>query len=417
MELSTLVTDLKSFTISTQAIVWISLTGCALVLIASYAFYKKIKKRIKDLEALGLAKEKVLYIKNQADGSLNKKVIKRILKLSIKAKTITFTTYNPSFGLQDFENLKDKFETIYNIKIDGFSSEKAFWFWQQKKIIIHYNSFITYSIKEIPQISKDEMFCGVNSKNEPCTLDTVGDYENTVIILGPKNSGKSILTRTILYSFFKDFRNNHKFILVDFKLGNDYFDLLKNFNGELINPSTIKGLNRIIEILEENKKSFEAFLNKIADKKIQLKHFNLAHLHGLKQPQKYFFVFDECKQYLADLKEIKVSKESSEIEIEEYEKYLLKKKLAVLIDNFTDTQRLSGSVMILASQDSRSTAYSFNFTNFKTMFLGQQNKAQSMALTGSSIAEDKDLKQGKFIAIANGKIEKIQTPLFLKIED
>lgn len=390
--------------------------GAFLGLLLLFYIIKSKSLKLKELEALGLAKEKISFVKDKENPNLKKQILKREIKIKKSSTRIVFYKYNPAFGLEDFEGIKDKLETIYNIKIDHISKRKSF-FWQQTKIIIHFNSLKTYTIDKVPKIKKGEFFAGFNSLKESCILDTVGDYENTVMILGQKGSGKSVLARTIIYSFFETFKQQeHKLIVCDYKGGSDFFDLAKKYDAEIINPSKTSGLKRIVEVLEENKKNFEIFTQQLEDQKISLKHFDEAQKKGLRQPQKFFFVFDEAKQYLANIKEIKLSKDPTDEEKEEFEKYKFKKRLSLLIDNFTDTQRVSGSILIILSQDSRSGEYAFSFTNFKTMFISQQNKAQSLALTGSSTAEDKDLKKGKFIAIANGKIEKIQTPNFLELK-
>lgn len=379
-------------------------------------YWRIISKR-NELESLGLASEKVIFIKDIANPALKRQVIKRELKVHKNKNSIVFYKYNSNYGLEDFNNIKDKLETIYNIKIDTITKEKPFLFWNQAIIKIHFNSFKTYSIEELPKLKRGEMFAGFNVLNEPCILDTINDFENLIIILGGKGSGKSILLRTLIYSFLNSFTTQeHKFVLVDFKAGNDFHDLLEEFNGELINPTKISGLKRIVEILEINKRDFEQFSDVISQKKLGITHFDKSKEFGLSAPQKYFFVFDEAKQYLSETKEVKLSKEPSDDELEEFEKYKLKKRLASLVNNFSDTNRLSGSVMTISTQDSRSTSYSFAFHNFKTMFLGQQNQVQSQALTGTNIATDKDLRFGKFIAIANGTVQKIQTPLFIELK-
>ena len=397
------------------AIVGVALLGLLLL----FRFIKVQRLKLKELEALGLAKEKTQFIRDKENPNLKKQVVKRTLKIKKTKSKITFFEYNPAFGLADFEGLKDRLETIYNIKIDYISKEKPpfFLFWKQTKIVIHFNSLKPYLIDKVPKLKKGEIFAGFNSIKEPCILDTIEDCENTLLILGQKGSGKSVLARSIIYSFFEAYqKQEHELLIVDYKGGNDFYDLAEKYKATIINPSTIEGLKKIVGFFETNKREFEKFARELETQKISLKHFDLAKTKGLNQPRKYFFVMDEAKQYLANVKEPKVSKDPTDDEREELEKFKLKKRLSLLIDNFTDTQRVSGSVLLILSQDSRSGEYLFNFTNFKTMFISQQNKAQSIALTGSNIAEDKDLKKGKFIAIANGKIEKIQSPNFLELK-
>jgi hypothetical protein len=76
----------------------------------------------------------------------------------------------------------------------------------------------------------------------------------------------------------------------------------------------------------------------------------------------------------------------------------------------TELYRVSGTVIIGSTQDSRSTTYQFDFTNFKELLISKQNQTQSVALTGcSKMATDKTLTNGQFIYISES-IKKIKMP-------
>lgn len=395
--------------------------GICLLLFFTASVFRKIKYHYKELRELGFFQESKKTF-SDPKGVIREKTVKAKIKVYWKGNKLIFSKYNLSFSKKDFEARKENLEHLFSKKIEEISTEKPFLFWQQKRIILHTEAFKdVLPFSECPKLKVGQIWLGKDGLSRDVVIDTIKDFQSTLLIVSHKGSGKSVLIRTIVKSFFKSLKETgrleeYQLIFIDAKM-TDFLDLIEEYQAKTFNPVFSEELKECVDFLSENKTRVDEYRRYLQTEKISLRHWDEAKgLDISEPPKKLLIVIDEAKQFLAVRESLKITKDSSEDEKALKERYDLEKKLAFLINNIAEIQRPTGNILLISSQDSRATTYAFDFTNFKTMILGQQNQAQSHALTGSNIAEDKTLRNGKFIFVGDGEVKKIQAPLCLPEE-
>lgn len=399
------------------------LIGATLLIFYIRKIYLSKKYHLKELKALGFYQENTKEIKNEKTGLKDKRVSSSI-KVYWSKNLLVFKKYNRAFGVADFEAKKDNLETLFNTKIELITFESQF-FSSQPKIILHTEAFPkSFLLSERPKLKVGQLFLGIDALKKFVILEAIKDFENTLLCLAPKGSGKSILLNGITISFFETLEEHNKLseyeLIVCDNKGTDFIEVVERFKGSYYQPFNLKDLRELVEKLKHHKEQIEATLIYLRKNKISPRHWD--ELRGMNLditiPKKIYLLMDEFKAYFGSGKSIpKLSKEPTQDELDRKEKYDLTQELGHLTDFLAEQCRSTGAILICASQSFNKGDYDFpSFTNFPIMVLGQANQQQSIQLIGDTSLNDNSLTRGKFVIRDEIGTRRFLAPLSIEIK-
>lgn len=400
-----------------------SAVGILLLILFGLKFYRHRKYHLKDLRALGFYRDEIKDVKNEKTG-LRERRISSSIKVFWKNNKLIFSKYNRAFGLTDFERLKPNLETLFNKKIELISHERQ-WLSSQPKIILHTEAFPEkFHISQRPKLKVGQIYLGVDALSKSVILEGIENFENTLLVLAPKGSGKSVLINGIINSFFDTLAENNRaneyeLIIADNK-GTDFIGAVDKFKGSYYQPFNLDDLRELVGKLTRNKLQIEATLAYLKAKKISPRHWDEIRNGQIDfpVPPKLFLVFDEMKAYFGSGKQApKLPKDPSPEELARKEKYDLLQELGHLTNFFAEQCRSTGVILVCASQSPNKSDYEFpSFTNFPIMVLGQANQQQSIQLIGDSSLNDNSLTRGKFVVRDEIGARRFLAPLSIEIK-
>lgn len=403
-------------------VIGISMMGATLFYL-SYLYYLSRKYHLKELKALGLYQDNTKEIKNEKTGLRERRVSSKI-KVYWKKNKLIFSKYNRSFGVDDFQRLKSKIETLFGKKIELITHEKQ-WLSSQPKIILHTEAFPEkYLLSQRPKLAVGQIFLGLDALGRNVILEAIKNFENTLLILAPKGSGKSVLINSIISSFFETLQENGKFsdyeLIVCDNKGTDFIGAVDRFKGRYYQPFNLSDLRELVGRLKVYKLQIEDTLSYLKANKISPRSWD--EIRGGKidfpVPPKIFLVMDEMKGYFGSGKQApKISKEPSEEELQRKEKYDLLQEFGALTNFFAEQCRSTGLVLICASQSPNKSDYDYpDFINFPVMCLGLANAQQSIQLIGDTSLNDNTLTRGKFVIRDEIGIRRFIAPLSIEVK-
>ncbi len=400
-----------------------SAVGSLFLLYLGFKIYIHRKYHLKDLKALGFYRDEVKDVRNEKTG-LRERRISSTIKVYWKSNKLIFSKYNRAFGIADFQRLKPNLETLFNKKIELITHEKQ-WLSSQPKIILHAEAFPEkYLLSERPQLNVGQLFLGMDALKRLVVLEAIKHFENTLLVLAPKGSGKSVLLISCIKSFFetlveKKRAEEYQLVICDNK-GTDFLEVSEKFKGSYYQPFNIDDLRELVGRLRDYKTQIEATLAYLKANKISPRHWD--EIRGGKidfpVPPKIFLVFDEMKAYFGSGKQApKLPKDPTPDEILRKEKYDLTQELGHLTNFFAEQCRSTGMILICASQSPNKSDYEFpDFINFPILVLGQANQQQSIQLIGDTSLNDNSLTRGKFVIRDEVGIRRFIAPLSIEIK-
>lgn len=401
-----------------------SAVGILFLLFLAVKFYRHRKYHLKDLRALGFYRDEVKDVRNEKTG-LRERRVSSTVKVFWKKNKLIFSTYNRAFGIADFQRLKPNLETLFNTKIELITHEKQ-WFSSQPKIIIHTEAFPERLLLSArPKLQVGQLFLGIDALVRSVLLEAIKHFENTLLILAPKGSGKSVLLIGIITSFFETLlehsrANEYELIIADNK-GTDFIGVIDRFKGSYYQPFNIEDLRELVGRLTRQKIQIESTLAYLKANKISPRHWDEIRNGKIdfEVPPKLFLVFDEMKAYFGSGKQApKMPKEPSAEELLRRERYDLLQELGHLTNFFAEQCRSTGIILICASQSPNKSDYEFpDFINFPVMVLGQANQQQSIQLIGDTSLNDNSLTRGKFVIRDEVGVRRFLAPLSIDIKD
>jgi hypothetical protein len=399
-----------------------SVVGATLFYI-SYQIYRGRKYHLKELKALGLYQDETKEVMNDKTG-LKERRISSKLKVYWRGNKLIFSKYNRAFGIKNFENLKPNFETLFGKKIELITYEKQWWS-SQPKIIIHTEAFPEkFLLSQIPLLAVGQLFIGIDALMKYIILEVIKNFENTLLIIGPKGSGKSVLINSITRSFFQTLLrhnrlNEYQLIIADNK-GTDFIEVVDEFKGSYYQPFNLDDLRELVGRLRQHKEEIEATLQFLKSNRISPRHWDELRTADTKfyVPPKLFLVLDEMKAYFGSGKQApKLSKEPTTEELVRREKYDLTQEFGHLVNFFAEQCRSTGIVLICASQSPNKSDYDYpDFINFPILIASQTNAQQSIQLIGDTSLNDNTLTRGKFVIRDEVGVRRFLAPLSIKIK-
>jgi hypothetical protein len=351
--------------------------GVALLFFASVLIikiYRAKKYKFKDLKQNGFFREEVVEVKGK-NGVAEKKV-KTSISLTIKKDRIVFYKYNRKMDLNSFKEKKELLEHIFGVKFFEIVSSKRIF--GQPKIFLYLERFPKISgIDDIKAPSKGSFLIGFDGKGKEI-YQSVYDGENTLLVVGQKGSGKSNSVNVALESFFKnDYHSDHFDLLIfDHKL-NDFLRWKNRSGVEIFDTSDLESFKKGVEILEGKLDGWLKFKKEMLDREIVMANF--LDYDGDKNKH-LIVVIDEASQVLSSRTLKKPAKDAGAKENENYEKYLLERRLIALVDYIGETQRYLSNFLILASQSSRQMDYGIKFTNLKSILASKDTLCSEFKL-------------------------------------
>lgn len=407
-----------------EALVIATAVAGATLLYLAYCLYINRKYHLKELKALGLYQDNTREFKNEKTGLRERRVSSKI-KVYWKKNKLIFAKYNRAYGVDDFERLRSKIQTLFGKKIELITHEKQ-WLSSQPRIILHTEAFPEkYLLSQRPKLNVGQIFLGLDALGRTVILEAIKNFENTLLILAPKGSGKSVLINGIISSFFETLQENRK--LQDYQLivcdnkGTDFIAVVERFKGSYYQPFNLDDLRELVGRLRAYKQQIEATLAYLKANKISPRSWD--EIRGGKinfpVPPKIFLVMDEMKAYLGSGKLApKLSKEPSEDELRRKEHYDLIQEFGHLTNFFAEQCRSTGLVLVCASQSPNKSDYDYpDFINFPVMVLGQANAQQSIQLIGDTSLNDNTLTRGKFVIRDEIGVRRFIAPLSIEIRE
>ena len=389
----------------------------------SYRFYRGRKYHLKELKALGLYQDNTKDVMNEKTGLKERRVSSKI-KVYWKANKLIFSKYNRAYGIKNFENLKPNLETLFGKKIELITHEKQWWS-SQPKIILHTEAFPEkFLLSQVPSLIVGQLFIGIDALMNFIILEVIKNFENTLLIIGPKGSGKSVLINSIIRSFFQTLLkhnrlNEYQLIIADNK-GTDFIEVVDEFKGSYYQPFNLDDLRELVGRLRQHKEEIEATLAFLKANKISPRHWDEIRTEDTKfyVPPKLFLVLDEMKAYFGSGKQApKLSKDPTADELARKEKYDLTQEFGHLVNFFAEQCRSTGIVLICASQSPNKSDYDYpDFINFPILIASQTNAQQSIQLIGDTSLNDNTLTRGKFVIRDEIGVRRFLAPLSIKIK-
>lgn len=389
----------------------------------TYRIYRSHKYHLKELKALGLYQDETKDVMNEKTGLKERRVSSK-LKVYWKGNKLIFSKYNRAYGIKNFENLKQNLETLFGKKIELITYEKRWWS-SQPKIVLHTEAFPkVFLLSQIPELIVGQLFIGIDALMNFIILEVIRLFENTILIIGPKGSGKSVLIISIIRSFFQTLKkhnrlNEYQLIIADNK-GTDFIEVVDEFGGSYYQPFNLGDLRELVRRLRQHKEEIEATLAFLKANKFSPRHWDELRTEDTKfyVPPKLFLVLDEMKAYFGSGKQApKLSKEPTADELARKEKYDLTQEFGHLVNFFAEQCRATGLVLICASQSPNKSDYNFpDFINFPIVIASQTNSQQSIQLIGDTSLNDNTLTRGKFVIRDEVGARRFLAPLSIKIK-
>ncbi len=386
--------------------------------------YKTRKYHLKDLKALGLYRDETKEVQNEKTGLKERRVSSKI-KVYWKANKLIFSKYNRAFSLSDFERLKPNLEILFGKKIELITFEKQLWSSQPRAVLIVEALPKKFLLSQRPKLKVGQIFLGIDTLSRFVILEAIKDFENTVMILGGKGSGKSSLLIGIISSFFETLeennrRNEYELIVADNK-GTDFIGVVDRFKGSAYQPFNIDDLRELVGKLKQHKAEIEATLAWLKSNKVSPRHWDEIR-NGripINVPPKLFLVADETRSYFSSGKQPpKLSKDPTEDELLKKEKFDLTREFGDLLNFFSEQCRSTGCILVIAGTSLNKSDYEYpSFSNFPILVLGQGNQQQSIQLIGDSSLNDNTLTRGKFIIRDEIGTRRFLAPLSIEIKD
>lgn len=395
----------------------------ATLLYFSYRIYRSHKYHLKDLKALGFYRDETKEVRNEKTGLRERRVSSKI-KVCWKGNKLIFSKYNRAFSLNDFERLKPNLEILFDKKIELIKFEKQFWSSQPRAVLITEAFPEKFLLSQRPKLKVGQIFLGIDALSNFVILEAIKDFECCLIVLSPKGGGKSVLLNGIITSFFETLEENNRsneyeLIVIDNK-GTDFIDVIKRFNGSYYQPFNIDDLRALVEKLKITKKEIEDTLAHLKANGISVRHWDEIRNGKIDfpVPSKKFIFYDEFKAYFGSGKSApKLSKEPSEDELLQQEKFLLIRELGNLTNFFAEQCRSTGVILCCASQSPNKSDYDYpDFINFLGIY-GKCNQQQSIQLVGDSSLNDPSLTRGKFVLRDENGNRRFLAPLSIEIKD
>ncbi|MFZ3229888.1 MAG: hypothetical protein WA160_06775 [Pseudobdellovibrio sp.] len=391
-------------------------------------YYRKIKKhfqfRMKHLKELGIFYEKRKRFTDPNTKTVRDKVVASTLGIRKEQNDIVITKYNPAMAVPDFEKLKPNLEHILGIKIEHISSRQGRIPWRQAPIILHTESFKdVLSMSDCPKnLEPGQYWLGKTAIGEDLILDLrKGDFSLGIFSLAGGGKGNSIMT--VASSFLDNWiratgSHFYRVLILDAK-GTDFHALVKKYPGtKSLNPIFLDELREAVAVLEQYKKEIDEYRKYLADNGITISHWlkienKYPHLKPIPQP--LLLIADELSQYMTPRPSLRITKDSTEEQIQLKEQYELEEKLAQLINSILQLFRSSGVFVILSNQTLKVEELTLQRTNIINFLLGRNSAQMSRLLVGDEkILTDTTLKAGRFIFSGNGHTIKVQVPFLLK---
>lgn len=388
-----------------------------------YQIYKARKYHLKELKALGLYQDETREVMNEKTGLKERRLSSKV-KVYWKGNKLIFSKYNRAFGVKNFESLKQNLETLFGKKIELITHEKQ-WFSSQPKIILHTEAFPErFLFSQIPELVVGQLFIGIDALMNFIVLEAIKRFENTLLVIGPKGSGKSVLINSIIRSFFQTLKrhnrlNEYQLIIADNK-GTDFIEVVDEFGGAYYQPFALDDLRELVGKLRKHKAEIEATLTFLKANRISPRHWDELRNKAtdFNVPPKLFLVLDEMKAYFGSGKQMpKLSKEPTEDELARKEKYDLTQEFGNLVNFFAEQCRSTGLILICASQSPNKSDYEYpDFINFPILIASQTNAQQSIQLIGDTSLNDNTLTRGKFVIRDEVGVRRFLAPLSIKIK-
>lgn len=389
--------------------------------------YRKIKNhfrfRMAHLKELGIYHEKRKRFTDPNTKAIREKVISSTLKIHQEQNNIILTKYNPAFAVPDFERLKPNLEHILGIKIEHISTRKSRIPWRQPQIIFHTESFNEIlSMTDCPkQLEPGQYWIGKTAIGEDLILDLQrGDFSLGIFSLAGGGKGNSIMAvaSSFLDTWMKATGSHFYRVLILDAKGTDFHGLIKKYPGtKTLNPIFLDELREAVLILENYKKEIDEYRKYLADNGITISHWLKIKAKNpeLKPiPQPMLLICDELSQYMTPRPSIRITKDSSDEQIQLKEQYDLEDKLANLINSILQLFRSSGVFVILSNQTLKVEELTLQRTNIINFLLGRNSAQMSRLLVGDEkTLTDTTLKAGRFIYLGNGQVIKVQVPFIL----
>jgi hypothetical protein len=389
--------------------------------------YRKIKNHFRfrksQLKALGIYHEKRKRLTDPNTKAIREKVISSTLKIHQEQNNIVLTKYNPAFAIPDFERLKPNLEHILGIKIEHISSRKSRVPWRQAPIILHNESFRDFlSMTECPKtLEPGQYWLGRTAIGEDLILDLrKGDFSLGIFSLAGGGKGNSIMA--VASSFLDTWKKAtgthfYRVLILDAK-GTDFHGLIKEYPGtKTLNPIFLDELREAVLILENYKREIDEYRKYLADNGITISHWlkikdKYPELKPIPQPM--LLICDELSQYMTPRPSIRITKDSTDEQIQLREQYDLEDKLAMLINSILQLFRSSGVFVILSNQTLKVEELTLQRTNIINFLLGRNSAQMSRLLVGDEkTLTDTTLKAGRFVFSGNGQVIKVQVPFIL----
>ena len=359
-------------------------------------FYRKIRNyfrfRLRHLKALGIYHERRKQFIDPQTKVIREKVISSSLKIHQEENNIVLTGYNPALSAQDFSGrLKPSIEHILGIKIEHVSSRKPKLPWRQREIIIHTESFSeTLSMDDCPKnLKPGQYWLAKTAIREDLTLDLMkGDFSLGVFAFSGGGKGNVIIVTVISFldTWVKVTGSPfYRVVILDAK-GTDFNRLIKKYPGtKSLNPIFLNELKEAASTLEAYKKEVDEYRKYLADSGISISHWlkiKEKHPYLKPIPQPMLLICDELSQYMTPRPSIRITKDSTEEQIQLREQYDLEEKLTNLINSILQLFRSSGVFVILSNQTLKVEELTLQRTNIANFLLGRNSAQMSRLLVG-----------------------------------
>lgn len=388
-----------------------------------YQVYRSRKYHLKELKALGLYQDNTRETMNERTGLKEQRVSSKI-RVYWQSNKLIFSKYNRAFGVKNFEALKPNLETLFGKKIELITFEKN-WLSTQPKIILHTEAFPEkFLMSQIPELTVGQIFIGITALKDFIILEAIKHFENSLLIIGPKGSGKSVLINSIIRSFFQTLKKQNRLgeyqlIIADNK-GTDFIAVADEFNGSYYQPFNLNDLRELVGRLRQHKVEIETTLEFLKKNKISPRHWDELRTEDTMFyiPPKLVLVLDELKGYFGSGKSApKLSKEPTQDELIRKEKWDLIQEFGGLVNFFAEQCRSTGIILICATQSPNKSDYDYpDFINFPILIASQTNSQQSIQLIGDTSLNDNSLTRGKFVIRSETGTTRFLSPLSINIK-
>ena len=328
---------------------------------------------------------------------------KRPVKVKRHKKFLEFSNIKPealktSFWRERFEIL----ENIYQCKLIDVRIQKGFF----PKVQLFYDNLPKkVPFDTCPELKPMEIWAGKDQFGK----DVILNLQDTPALYldGKPGSGKTVALTAIMKSFQKGIGERVKFIVTTTKPA-DYFKLEKSeeFDLEIINPfdnDIAEGVRKSLIALEPIKELEQLFKDTVSKfpeiDQDDLKMERLRRKGICASNERYFYIFDEAKDYLS--KEKADSKEVSQAKLE---------LSNAVHTHIRRTARFLSVPILVASQTQTETDLDIPLKTFHLRFASSTNQAMSRLICGDKRLTNLSFKQGKFFINTDKQEYIVRTP-------